>query len=296
MPSWQMRGVALFIRLTRKRRYAAEAGGHRMLAEPKGTTTPPGRLRRRHAVTSRSVAGHEVHTVRPLGEAGRAAVAPTVVYLHGGAYVSEIAAQHWSLVAELAEETGAAVVVPHYGLAPQHTATDAFTMLDELLRGLDPGVPVHLAGDSAGGGLALALAQRWQESYPRLAGLTLIAPWLDLEMKNPGIDAVEPHDPWLTRPGLRPAAAAWAGDLALDDPRVSPVNGPLETLPPTLLLVGDRDITVPDCRLLRDRSGGRLDYVEVPGAIHVHPLLPTPEGREGRRLVVEHVRRTARTP
>ena len=289
MPSWQMRGVALVIRVTRKRRYATEEGGRRMLNEAKGSTTPPGKVTREHEVASRSVAGFEVHTVRPRG----AAHGPVVVYLHGGAYVSEIAAQHWSLVAQLVRDAGATVVVPHYGLAPQHTAVEAFAMLDELLGDLDPAVDLHLAGDSAGGGLALALAQRWRDTYPRLAGLTLIAPWLDLEMKNPGIDAVEPRDPWLTRPGLRPAAAAWAGALPLDDPRVSPINGPLDGLPATLLLVGDRDITLPDCRLLRDRATGRLEYVEVPGAIHVHPLLPTPEGREGRDHVVRHLRRTA---
>ena len=288
MPSWQMRGVALLIRATRKRRYATEAGGQRMLAEPKGSAEPPARVSREHSVTSRSVAGFEVHTVRPLGDSD----GPVVVYLHGGAYVSEMAPQHWSLVSQVVRETRATVVVPDYGLAPEHQATEAFAMLDELLRQLGTGVPVHLAGDSAGGGLALALAQRWDATaHPPLAGLTLIAPWLDLEMNNPGIDAVEPRDPWLTRPGLRPAAAAWAGDLPLDDPRVSPVNGPLGGLPPTLLLVGDRDITVPDCRLLRDRAGS-LEYVEVPGAIHVHPLLPTPEGAAARRQIVEHVRRT----
>lgn len=296
MPSWQMRAVALFIRATRKRRYATESGGLRMLAEPKGGTQPVPRLLRGLDVTSRTMAGCEVHTVLPRGSA----TGPVVVYLHGGAYVSEMAAQHWSLVAQLAREAGATVVVPHYGLAPQHTATDAFALLDELLRSLDSGVPVHLAGDSAGGGLALALAQRWDAStYPPLAGLSLVAPWLDLEMKNPGIDLVEPHDPWLTRPGLRPAAAAWAGALPLDDPRVSPVNGPFDRLPPTLLLVGDRDITVPDCRLVRDRAAdsaaGALEYVEVPGAIHVYPLLPTPEGVEGRRRIVAHVRRTSST-
>ncbi len=286
-PSWQMRAVAAFIGATRSRRYATEDGGRRLLQEPKGPTAAPPRLDREHSVSVASVGGFDVHTVEPR----EGTASGTLVYLHGGAYVNEIAKQHWALITQLVRETGLRAVVPHYGLAPQHSAVEAVTFLDTLIQGFAADEPVHLAGDSAGGGLALAVAQRWDvAAYPRLASLTLIAPWLDLEMANPGIDAVEPHDPWLSRPGLRPLAAAWAGSLALDDPRVSPIHGPLDDLPPTLLTVGDRDITLPDCRLLCDQAGASVDYVEVPGAIHVHPLLPTPEGREGRRRIVEHVR------
>ena len=225
MPSWQMRGVALFIRATRKRRYATEAGGHRMLAETEGRHRAARQVRPRargHLTDGRRRV--EVHTVRPLGPDSGRPGGTTVVYLHGGAYVSEIAPA--ALVAGLADRARdrrhrcgsplrARPAAPGDG-GPRTCSTSC-------CASSIPAGPVHLAGDSAGGGFALALAQRWDAAaYPPLSGLTLIAPWLDLEMKNPGIDAVEPHDPWLTRPGLRPAAAAWAGEPAARRPAGQP--------------------------------------------------------------------------
>ena len=288
--SWQTGVVAAYVRLTRRRAFATPAGGRRLLERPKGPTAPPRRLARRHHVELRMVAGHPVYAVT----AGRRAAEPgSVVYLHGGAYTSEIAPQHWSLVGELARDTGRTVHVPLYGLAPEHDALEALAFVTAVAAGLPSDAPVHLAGDSSGGGLALVLAQHWPHDAPPLVGVTLLAPWLDLAMSNPGIDEVEPHDPWLARPGLHVVADAWAGGLPREDPRVSPIRGRLEGLPPVSVHVGTRDITLPDCRLLRDRLGpGRCSYQEVPGALHVHPLLPVPEGRVARSQITAFVRGT----
>ena len=150
-----------------------------------------------------------------------------------------------------------------------------------------------MLGDSAGGNLALVLAQ----GHPHdgtLAGLTLIAPWVDVGMGNPAIDAVEPHDPWLTRAGMLPIASHWAAGRALTDPVVSPLYGDLAVLPPTLVLVGTRDICRPDCERLRELAPATVDltlHVE-PGSPHDYPLLPTPEGRRAREAISEHVLRT----
>jgi epsilon-lactone hydrolase len=241
-------------------------------------------------VEARFVGAHRVYAVTASGEVPERG---SVVYLHGGAYTSEIVQQHWSLVARLARDTGRTVHVPVYGLAPHHDALEALAFVQAVAEGLPAGEPVHLAGDSAGGGLALILAQHWPEGAPPLAGVTLIAPWLDLAMSNPGIDEVEPHDPWLSRPGLHVIADAWAGGLAREDPRVSPVRGELGGLPPVAVHVGTRDITLPDCRLLRDLLGpDRVRHAEVAGAIHVHPLLPVPEGRTARGQITAFVRET----
>ncbi|WP_224769290.1 alpha/beta hydrolase fold domain-containing protein [Nocardioides ochotonae] len=291
--SWQMRTVGALMRVTRRRRFADPDGGPALLARPKGPSDPPARLRRRCVVETDVVEGFAVHRVRARATAPGG---PAVVYLHGGAYVSEIVRQHWSLVEDLATAPGPGVevVVPIYGLAPQHHATDALRLTGAVLRGLlDEDRPVHLAGDSAGAGLALALALHHRPLGPGLLrGLTLMAPWLDLRMANPGIDAVEPHDPWLARPALHAVARSWAGGLPLTDPRVSPVLGSdeaLAALPPVELWVGTRDITLPDTRLLAERlraAGVAVRLHEEPGAIHVHPLLPVPEGRAARRELV----------
>ncbi len=290
MPSWQMGVVAAYVRLTRSRGFATREGGRRLLERVDPPPEPPAWLRRRHRVEARDVEGHRVHAVTASGQPHEPG---SVVYLHGGAYTSAIARQHWSLVARLARDTGRTVHVPLYGLAPQHDALEALAFAQAVAEGLPADEPVHLAGDSAGGGLALVLGQHWPQGAPPLAGITLIAPWLDLAMSNPGIDEVEPHDPWLTRTGLHVIADAWAGGLAREDPRVSPVRGELDRLPAVAVHVGTRDITLPDCRLLRDLLGpGRVRYFEVEGAIHVHPLLPVPEGRTARGRITAFARET----
>ena len=283
-----MRAVATFLGLTRGRRYRTEDGGRALLERPKRSSEPPQRVVRGLDVTREQVHGRPVHVLRPEGGP---TTPGTVVYLHGGAYVSTIVRQHWALVAQLVREVGCEVRVPLYGLAPDHHAPEAIALVRAVLG--DAEGPAYLVGDSAGGGLALATTQQVVEAGdPAPCGLTLVAPWLDLGLRNPEIPALQPRDPWLAVPGLRPLAAAWADGLSYDDPRVSPLFGRLDGLPPISLHVGTRDITLADCRALRDRSpSGGLTFHEVPGAVHVHPLLPVPEGRAARRLIVAEVRR-----
>lgn len=283
MPSWQTRAVSGVIRATRRRGYTTEARGMRGLTNGLPECPPPQRMAER--VRTDMVAGFPVALVAPSA----ARMPGSVVYLHGGAFVNGIARQHWALVDELAEQTRRTVVVPFYGLAPRHTVDEVAAFLSAVVDTLRPG-PLHLAGDSAGGNLALLTAQA-HRGDPDITGLSLIAPALDLSMSNPRLEEVERTDPWLARPGLRPMLRAWAGEHNLDDPAVSPLFGDLTGLPPTLVLAGTRDICWPDARDLYARADDAWDLtlVEETGSPHVHPLLPTPEGRRARRLLVAHV-------
>jgi acetyl esterase/lipase len=89
----------------------------------------------------------------------------------------------------------------------------------------------------------------------------------------------------------------WAGSddpARLAAPRVSPGLGDLEGLPPTLMLCGARDLLQPGCDALFDRAEEAdwpMEYVVVPGLIHVYPLLPIPEAAEAMEQVVEFCRR-----
>jgi acetyl esterase/lipase len=290
--SWQMRAIAVYVRLTRKPELLTLAAGESRLAKPKGPSTPPAKLTRRCDVTCDTVESFDVYTVRPKNSSVSATIPATVIYLHGGAYVSEIQPPHWTLIGNLATQLGCPVVVPIYGLAPQHHVDEAFTLVHSLLTTLTAAGPTYLVGDSAGGSLALATTQAWLASGgPPPRGLTLMSPWLDATLKNTDINEVEPSDPWLTRPGLAPIAKSWAHQRDLDDPWVSPLFGELTDLPLIDLYIGDRDITMPDCRLLRDRlPADRIRYHEQPGAVHVYPLLPTPEGRTARREFIAHIK------
>jgi acetyl esterase/lipase len=233
------------------------------------------------------VGGFPVWTVRPRIDSGRAAV-----YLHGGAYISGIAPQHWALVGRLAD-AGVRVEVPLCGLAPQHSYRDAYPFVHEVYALLAAGAPsegIVLVGDSAGGGLALGLAQELIAHATPPRRVVLLSPWLDLTLSHPDLDTVD--DPWLSKPGLLEAAAAWADGDDPTIPRLSPGNGPLEGLPPTMVLVGTRELCLRDATdFVRSatKAGVAVDHVEVDGALHVYPLLPVPEGAEGTRRVVAAV-------
>lgn len=370
--------VAAFTRLAYQRKFTTAEAGLRTLARPKGPSKPPSAILKRYAVSTTRDHGFDLHRIRPSGPD----TGVTVIYLHGGAYTSEIVSQHWSLIAHIAARTGHEVAVPIYGLAPTHNGLQALTFVTAVIAAETArGRRCYLAGDSAGGGLALLAAQAMAAdptpppgppgsegrfalgagsapdrptpaagetgsvaggfvtaagesgavaggfgsaageagsvaggfvsaageagavvgglaaaagSIGGVVGVTAIAPWLDLSISNPEVDEVEPHDPWLRRPGLRPLATAWAGEIPLQDPRLSPLFGDLTRLPPLQILVGTRDITLPDCRLLRDRlpSTVPLTYHEEPGAVHVYPLLPVPEARPGRQAIIDHIMAT----
>jgi acetyl esterase/lipase len=219
-----------------------------------------------------------------------------MLYLHGGAYIAPITGFHWRLIERLAD-AGVRVVVPLYGLAPEHTAADAYPFVRTAYDGLGAEVGaenVTVAGDSAGGGLALGLTQTLVDDGARPGRQILIAPWLDIALTDPDVEDIARRDPWLVPAGLREAGRAWRGDLSADDPRVSPLRGRVHGLPPTTVYIGDRDIFLPDALHLVDdirAAGGRVELVEQPGAVHAYPLTPTPEGRDASRRIVEEATR-----
>lgn len=286
-----MRAVGIVVRLTRKRNFTSAAGAARLLARDKATSAPPDSLKSKHAVTCRQIEGFDCWTVAPrTGAAGRAAI-----YLHGGAYANEISPQHWALVDQLAS-AGVHVEVPIYGLAPQHTYREAYPFLTAVHRelvGSFPGEAVTVAGDSAGGGLALGFAQTLLTSgLPQPGHILLISPWLDLTLSNPDLPAAEAQDPWLGSAGSREIGRVWAGGDDPADPRLSPLNGPLVGLAPLDVYIGTRDMLYPDVRLLSQRAEqdhARVTLTVCNGGLHVYPLTPTPEGRAASAAIVRQM-------
>jgi acetyl esterase/lipase len=239
-------------------------------------------------VDVRSDTGWPVYRVLPR----RRTPTRAAVYVHGGAWVNQIHPLHWRLVAGLAVRSGTAVTVPIYPLAPVGTAATVVPPVADLVAALvDRYGAGHVAalGDSAGGQIVLSAAMLLRDrGLPPLHRTVLISPALDLTLANPEIDLVEPQDPWLARPGTRAAIELWRGDLSIKDPLVSPLFGELTGLGPLTVFSGTRDITSPDTRLLVGRAraaGVQVDHHEEEGLVHVHPLLPVPEGRRARQLM-----------
>jgi len=257
---------------------------------------PPSDVRRTHAERISNTHGFPVFTLwREGGEAPQ----KSVVYLHGGAYVRPSVARHWRFVTKLADALGARAVLPCYPLAPEFTVEDSFEKMVELLEEIASQSPegVVLAGDSAGGGYALALAEALRDRGATTPErLVLLAPWADLTAPDAATLAAAERDPWLSLPHLTVYGGFWVGTddpAKLADPRVSPALGDLSGLPPTLMLCGTRDLLQPSCDALFARAEAAewpLEYVVAPGLIHVYPILPIPEARGAMEHIVDFCR------
>jgi epsilon-lactone hydrolase len=229
--------------------------------------------------------GFELNVVRPKVDPER-----VIIYLHGGGFVNAIALQHWQLIEQLATGSNSLVLVPRYGLAPHHDVDDALGFLNKVFHyAKQTGLEIVFAGDSAGGGLALSALQQLQ-LMSEVQKLVLISPWLGSDFSHPEIPAVLRHDPWLMPESLRKIAAVWSGEDNHQDLKVAPVRGEVAGLPRTLLLMGTWDILLFDARLFHERAiraGVEIDYQELEDALHVYPLLPTPEGKNARKQILD---------
>ena len=255
---------------------------------------PPRSLEDQHNVSSHTSDDHKVWTLAPKHRCNT----QHVLFLHGGSYVQIFSPFHWSFLGHLIDRTGYTVIAPDYPLAPQHQAPETVRFVLEEYRRLAHAVGahnVHLMGDSAGGGLALALAQQVRDAgLPQPASITLLCPWLDATLSNPDIQAVDALDPMLSVSGTRQAAKMYAGELALTDPLLSPIFGPLEELAPITMLAATHDILLPDCRKLKAQAEAKnikLEYVEFERMFHDWMLFPIPEAKTAMDLIVKALER-----
>jgi epsilon-lactone hydrolase len=293
--SLQSRLLKVVLRITgRKRRFASAASLLASLARsgPVRDSAPPLSLLARLSVTRHVVRGHAVFVLARRRNPGHR----HVLYLHGGAFVDGILKPHWQFLDRLVEAANCSVTVPVYPLAPEYTHADVFALMRPVYRALVSVVPpddLVLMGDSAGGGMALALAQSLvPEGLAQPGGIVLMSPWLDATLTDPAIERIVPIDPMLAVPGLREAARRYAGGSDLRDPMISPINGPLQGLAPITLFTGTHELLLPDARRLRESAsaqGAPLSYHEYPGMVHAWPLLPVPEARRALQQIVRAV-------
>ncbi len=217
-----------------------------------------------------------------------------VFYCHGGSYIHDFSYFHWRFLRQLMDRTGAEVIAPAYRLAPYGTWAEAFRLiLPAYVRYAreHPDRKLVLMGDSAGGGLAAALALELDRRGERAPDeLILLSPWMDVTISDPDIRPFLPRDPWLT-PAHRACGRWWAGDLDVRDPRVSPAYGPVERLRHVTVFAGTREILNPDSVKLYERldPAGDNELIVREGMFHVYPLLPVPEAKPAVDSIVEKI-------
>lgn len=177
-----------------------------------------------------------------------------VLYLHGGGYIIGSSSTHRGITGHLAKTSGQAIVAPDYRLAPEHpfpaALDDAEAAYEALLAdGHAPG-SIAIAGDSAGGGLTIALAMKLRDKGRPLPGsLTVLSPWVDLTHEHLYSPECEPvlQTRWIDK-----AARLYSAREARTNPFISPVFGDLGGLPPLLIQVGSEEILLNDAQRLAD--------------------------------------------
>jgi acetyl esterase/lipase len=224
----------------------------------------------------------------------------TLVYLHGGAYLLGSPGSHRHLAGHLAVACRARVLVPDYRRAPEHRfpawIEDATVALRWLAgQGIDPARLV-VAGDSAGGGLALAAMISLRDSGdPLPAAAVLLSPWTDMTGTGVSRKTKAAEDPMIPPDTFHDTVRAVLGDTPRDHPLASPLFADLAGLPPMLIHVGTREVLLDDATRLAARArqaGVPLELYVGEGLIHVwHYFVPlVPEARASVEAIGGFVR------
>ncbi len=224
-----------------------------------------------------------------------------ILYFHGGSYMGEITQEHWNFLEKVINNTGATVILPDYPLTPKYNYKDVFNMVEPLYNEIVSKINLDnfmVMGDSAGGGLALALEEKivadtnalsTQEDseeikqdemgviydYKLPAKTILISPWLDVRLENPEINEVQKYDKQLNKDTLKLAGIAYAGSDGINSYLVNPIDGDLSKLKNITIFTGTYDILNPDVHVLEQRAkeqGITIKVKEYEGASHIWML------------------------
>jgi monoterpene epsilon-lactone hydrolase len=206
---------------------------------------------------------------------------PTVIHFHGGGYCVGSASTVRGWAAHLSGKAGCTVVLPEYRLAPEHpypAAIEDARAVADALGAETKQRSLVLSGDSAGGGLALALALSMRDAGQELpAGCILLSPWLDLGGDRAADPGLVKRDLMLSPRWLGACARAYAEPSSWSDPLVSPLRAAHDGLMPLLIQSGTDEVLAPDSEQLAasaTAAGVDVTYTKWPGMWHDFALQP----------------------
>jgi epsilon-lactone hydrolase len=184
---------------------------------------------------------------------------PVVYYLHGGGYISGSAKTNRPITVPLAQRLKRRLFALDYRLAPEHRFPAA---IDDAVAGyrwlVSSGIDAQLisvAGDSAGGGLALALVMALRDRGEKLPGCVVcLSPWTDMTASGESIVANSERDPMFCAEDIGAYASAYLGSQPPETPLASPVFGDFSGLPPLYIEVGESEVLRDDARQLHDKA------------------------------------------
>jgi acetyl esterase/lipase len=279
--SWQARTASWLLRHTLKRRLVRA----RDIAEVRRLFTPPRyRVKGDVTITPATVGGVPGEWIVP-----RAAAGDTLLYIHGGGYFACSIETHRAITVGFAR-LGFRVFAPEYRLAPEHVFPAPLEDVTAVYRALldQAVVPERLAvaGDSAGGGLAVALMVSMREAgAPLPAAAALFSPWTDLAGTGESLRTNDSRCAMFHGRSVSEEPRRYFGSFDPRNPLVSPLYADLKGLPPLLIHVGEDEVLRDDSTRLaeRARAAGVPVVLRIwPAVPHVWQLLQTtvPEARE----------------
>ena len=233
-----------------------------------------------------------------------AADAPIVLYLHGGGFIACSPETHRPLVSSLVRRVRGRAFVPRYRLAPEHpfpAALDDAKAAYRYLLDVERIAPsrIIIAGDSAGGGLALSLALAIRDAgWSNPAGIVAFCPWTDLAATGHSLNENSERCAMFAGDTIRRAAKFYVGAADPRSPLISPLYGDFRGLPPMLLHASEDEVLRDDA--VRVADAARVAGVEVelqlwPHVPHVWQFFAAvlPEARESlaatTRFVLERM-------
>lgn len=200
-----------------------------------------------------------------------------ILYFHGGGYHIGSPVTHRRLVYNISRVAKARALSVDYRMAPEHPfpapVEDAMSAYMWLLEKNYRPSEIVVMGDSAGGGLAMALLLALKEKKMQLpAAAVLMSPWVDLKATGDTLFSKAKEDPWLSASALRSWASSYLQDHSPENQLASPLYGDLSGLPPVLIHVGTSEILLDDSRRFHQKLKEHNVEVELktwPEMIHV---------------------------
>lgn len=220
-----------------------------------------------------------------------------ILYCHGGGYNTGSFRYARSITNKLAASTSMDVLSFDYRLAPEHpfpcALEDAMKVWDYLMHFGYGARDIIVAGDSAGGNLALSLLLELKAQHRLLPrGLVLLSPWTDLTRTGASHKSRRQVDPILTEEYLDHAIEAYCGGKDLKNPRISPLFGDFEGFPPTCIQVGENEILLSDSLMLRknlERDHVRVRFDRYEGMWHVFQMSPFKAAYDAMDQIAEFI-------
>ena len=225
-----------------------------------------------------------------------------LLYLHGGGYVSGSGANYLPLAAHISTAAQCAVLLPDYRLAPEHRFPAG---LEDCIRahewmiacgpyGPAPAMATFIAGDSAGGGLTLAILLALRDRRrPLPKGGIPLSVFADLTLASESIQSQSENELFMHPSCLARFVELYVAPGDVRNPLASPVFGDYTGIPPLLIQVGEYEVIRDDS--IRVAAKARADGVEVklevwPGQVHVFQIRELPESREAIQHIADFMR------